>query len=162
MDTSEFSRIALVPYYSYTVDVPLSQYGMKFENYLQAFQTGFRQADRYWDGIERVTVVTETPTKLVRRLHFGPDAYTTDCIEGSGERFTHWILDPQGKVYGKNEIILVRKGDDALVTHECALIPGASLPDPAVEGIRKKAYQAKDEAFALGVLADWLEERQPS
>ena len=45
------------------------------------------------------------------------------------------------------------------MTHVCSLVPSAKLPDERIEAIREKAYRAKDEAFALGVLADLLEER---
>lgn len=100
MDTKDFRGVALNPYYEFSVEVPLSNYGVRFEDYQKAFQAGFRRAHRYWDGIEDVTVVSETPTLLVRRLHFGGGASATDCIEGSGERFTHWILDTEGKVHG--------------------------------------------------------------
>ena len=159
MDTKDFRGVALNPYYEFSVEVPLSNYGVRFEDYQKAFQAGFRRAHRYWDGIEDVTVVSETPTLLVRRLHFGGGASATDCIEGSGERFTHWILDTEGKVHGRNEITLKRNGEDARVTHVCSLVPSAKLPDERIEAIREKAYRAKDEAFALGVLADLLEER---
>lgn len=161
MDTKDFRAVALNPYYEFSVEVPLSHYGVRFEDYRDAFQAGFRRAHRYWDGIENVTVVSETPTLLVRKLHFGGGATATDCIEGTGERFTHWILDAEGKVHGRNEIALERKGEDARVTHVCSLVPSAKLPDERIEAIREKAYRAKDEAFALGVLADLLEERDP-
>ena len=62
-------------------------------------------------------------------------------------------------MHGRNEITLERNGEDARVTHVCSLVPSAKLPDERIEAIREKAYRAKDEAFALGVLADLLEER---
>ena len=52
MDTKDFRRVALNPYYEFSVEVPLSRYGVCFEDYRKAFQAGFRTAHRYWDGIE--------------------------------------------------------------------------------------------------------------
>lgn len=159
MDTKDFRNVPLHPYYEFSVEVPLSRYGVGFDEYLEAFRAGFRAAHRYWDGIEDVTVVSETPTLLVRKLHFGGGASATDCIEKSEEGFTHWILDAEGKVHGRNDIALERKGDDALVKHACSLVPSAKLPDERIEAVRERAYRSKDEAFALGVLADLLEAR---
>ena len=83
MDTKDFRGVALNPYYEFSVEVPLSNYGVRFEDYQKAFQAGFRRAHRYWDGIEDVTVVSETPTLLVRRLHFGGGASATKGRESA-------------------------------------------------------------------------------
>lgn len=53
----------------------------------------------------------------------------------------------------------MREGDDACVRYVCSLVPVAKQFDPKIEAIRKDAYRSKDEAFALGVLADLLEAR---
>ena len=87
MDTKDFRGVALNPYYEFSVEVPLSNYGVRFEDYRDAFQAGFHRAHRYWDGIENVTVVSETPTLLVRRLHFGGGATATDCITATRSCF---------------------------------------------------------------------------